>query len=401
MKNTFDFDSFKDEAKAKLKSGETDLLGKDGVLTPLLKNFLEECLDGEIEDHLGKSEKTNRKNGRGKKQVKTSLGSLEINPPRDRSGSFEPQLIQKRQTTLGTGLDKQIITLYSKGSSYEDISSYLHEMYDLDISSSAIGRITDKIIPLVQEWQSRPLSTVYPIVWLDAIHYKVREDGRVITKAVYSIIGANNEGYKEVLGLYLGENEGARFWLRVLTDLQDRGVEDIFIACIDNLNGFAEAIETVFPQTDVQLCVIHQVRNAQKYLSWRDYKVFLRDLKLVYKADTLTAAEKALNDLELTWGSKYPKVIKSWRNNWSRLSAYYKYSKPIRKLIYTTNPIESFHRQLRKITKTKGAFTSDNALMKLLYLGQESIVDKWSKKKMFGWNIIYNQLTIIFDDRMT
>jgi transposase-like protein len=401
MKNTFDFDSFKDEAKAKLKSGETDLLGKGGVLTPLLKNFLEECLDGELEDHLDTSEKSNRKNGRGKKRVKTSLGSLEINPPRDRSGSFEPQLIQKRQTTLGTGLDRQIITLYSKGSSYEDISSYLHEMYDLEISSSAIGRITDKIIPLVQEWQSRPLSAVYPIVWLDAIHYKVREDGRVITKAVYSIIGTNNEGYKEVLGLYLGENEGARFWLRVLTDLQDRGVEDILIACIDNLNGFAEAIETVFPQTDVQLCVIHQVRNAQKYLSWKDYKVFLRDLKMVYKADTLNAAEKALNELELTWEAKYPKVIESWRRNWVRLSAYYKYPKPIRKLIYTTNPIESFHRQLRKITKTKGAFTSDNALMKLLYLGQESIADKWSQKTMFGWKIIYNQLSIIFEERMT
>ncbi|MCL4149353.1 UNVERIFIED_CONTAM: hypothetical protein GTU68_065220 [Idotea baltica] len=401
MKNTFDFDSFKDEAKAKLKSGETDLLGKGGVLTPLLKNFLEECLDGELEDHLDTGEKSNRKNGRGKKRVKTSLGSVEINPPRDRSGSFEPQLIQKRQTTLGAGLDRQIITLYSKGSSYEDISSYLHEMYDLEISSSAIGRITDKIIPLVQEWQSRPLSTVYPIVWLDAIHYKVREDGRVITKAVYSIIGTNNEGYKEVLGLYLGENEGARFWLRVLTDLQDRGVEDILIACIDNLNGFAEAIETVFPQADVQLCVIHQVRNAQKYLSWKDYKVFLKDLKMVYKADTLVAAEKALNELELTWGAKYPKVIESWRRNWVRLSAYYKYPKPIRKLIYTTNPIESFHRQLRKITKTKGAFTSDNALMKLLYLGQESIADKWSQKTMFGWNTIYNQLSIIFEERMT
>lgn len=400
MQDKFDFETFKRDAKSKLKSGDLDLLGKDGVLTPLLKNFLEECLDGELEDHLDKSEKNNRKNGRGKKRVKTSLGSVDINPPRDRSGSFEPRLIPKRQTTLGSGLDKQILTLYSKGSSYEDISAYLHEMYDLDVSSSAIGRITDKIIPLVQEWQSRPLSEVYPIVWLDAIHYKVREDGRVITKAVYSIIGTNSDGYKEVLGLYLGENEGARFWLQVLTDLQDRGVEDILIACIDNLNGFAEAIETVFPQTDVQLCVIHQVRNAQKYLSWKDYKIFLKDLKQVYKADTLTAAEKALNELELTWGSKYPKIIESWRRNWSRLSAYYQYPKPIRKLIYTTNPIESFHKQLRKITKTKGAFTSDNALMKLLYLGQEAIAEKWSKKTMFGWNTIYNQLSIIFDERM-
>lgn len=400
MEDKFDFEAFKQDAKSKLKSGELDLLGKDGVLTPLLKNFIEECLDGELEEHLENSTKTNRKNGRGKKQVKTSLGSVDIQPPRDRLGSFEPQLIQKRQTTLGSGLDKQILTLYSRGSSYEDISTYLHEMYDLDISSSAIGRITDKIIPLVQEWQSRPLSEVYPIVWLDAIHYKVREDGRVITKAVYSIIGTNSDGYKEVLGLYLGENEGARFWLQVLTDLQDRGVKDILIACIDNLNGFAEAIENVFPETDVQLCVIHQVRNAQKYLSWKDYRAFLKDLKSVYKADTLSAAEKALNELELSWGNKYPKVVESWRRNWPRLSAYYQYPKPIRKLIYTTNPIESFHKQLRKITKTKGAFTSDNALMKLLYLGQESIAEKWSKNTLFGWNTIYNHLTIIFDERM-
>ena len=400
MEDSFDFESFKKKAKSKLKSGESDLLGKDGVLTPLLKNFLEECLDGELEDHLEKTKGKNRKNGRGKKRVKTSLGSLDIDPPRDRSGSFEPQLIQKRQTTLGSGLDKQILTLYSKGSSYEDISSYLHEMYDLDVSSSTIGRITDKIIPLVQDWQSRPLSSVYPIVWLDAIHYKVRQDGRVVTKAVYSIVGTNHEGYKEVLGLYLGENEGARFWLNVLTDLQDRGVQDILIACIDNLNGFAEAIETVFPLADVQLCVIHQVRNAQKYLSWKDYKPFLRELKLVYKADTLAAAQRALDDLETNWGDKYPKVIESWRRNWTRLSAYYQYPKPIRKLIYTTNPIESFHKQLRKVTKTKGAFTSDNALMKLLYLAQESIADKWSQTTMFGWNTMYNQLSIIFEDRM-
>lgn len=400
MKESFDYESFKERAKSQLKSGDSDLLGKDGVLTPLLKNFLEECLDGELEEHLENTKGTNRKNGRAKKRVKTSLGHVDIEPPRDRSGSFDPQLIQKRQTTLGSGLDRQILTLYSKGSSYEDISSYLSEMYDLDVSSSTIGRITDKIIPLVQDWQSRPLSSVYPIVWLDAIHYKVRQDGRVVTKAVYSIVGTNNEGYKEVLGLYLGENEGARFWLKVLTDLQDRGVQDILIACIDNLNGFAEAIEAIFPLADVQLCVIHQVRNAKKYLSWKDYKPFLQDLKFVYKADTLVAAEKALDELENKWGEKYPKVIESWRRNWTRLSAYYQYPKPIRKLIYTTNPIESFHRQLRKVTKTKGAFTSDNALMKLLYLAQESIADKWSQKTMFGWNTMYNQLTIIFGERM-
>lgn len=290
MKKDFDYNSFKESAKKKLKSGEEDLFGKDGVLTPLLKNFLEECLDGELEEHLDRNKTSNRKNGRGKKQVKTSLGSLEINPPRDRDGSFEPSILPKRQSTLGKNVDKQIITLYSKGSSYEDIRQCLAEMYDLDVSTSSIGRITDKIIPLVQDWQSRPLSEVYPIIWLDAIHYKVREDGRVISKAVYSIIGFNQEGYKEVLGLYLGENEGAIFWLSVLTDLQSRGVKDIFIACIDNLNGFAEVIENEFPQTQVQLCVVHQVRNSQKYLSWKDSRAFMRDLKAIYQADNLIAA---------------------------------------------------------------------------------------------------------------
>lgn len=399
-KEQFDFESFKESAKKKLQSGKTDLFGKEGVFTPLLKDFLEECLEGELDAHLSKKEPGNRRNGKSSKKVKTSLGEVEISTPRDRDSSFQPEIIGKRKSTLGSGLERQILTLYSKGSSYEDIRTYLDDMYDLDVSTSTIGRITDRIIPLVQEWQNRPLESTYPIVWLDAVHFKVRQDGMIISKAVYSIIGVNQHGYKEVLGLYLGENEGAKFWLRVLSDLQERGVEDILIACIDNLKGFSQAIETVYSQASIQLCIVHQIRNAKKYLNWNDMKAFMKDLKKVYKASSIDEAENALNQLDKTWGRQYPHIIKSWRQNWDKLSVYFSYPPQIKRLIYTTNPVESFHRQLRKITKTKGSFSSDNALMNLLYLGQKDVVKKWSEKPVFGWNTINNQLKIIFDERM-
>ena len=400
MKKEFDFEEFKEEAKQKIKSGKTDLLGKDGLFTPLLKDFLEECLEAELSDHLSTKKAGNRRNGKGSKNVKTSLGALNIQTPRDRDGSFEPVIVEKRKSTINTGLERQILTLYSRGSSYEDIRAYLEEMYDLDVSTTTIGRITDRIIPMVQEWQNRPLESVYPIVWLDAVHFKVRQDGVVINKAIYSIIGVNQHGYKEVLGLYLGENEGAKFWLRVLSDLEQRGVEDILIACIDNLKGFAEAIETVYPKAAIQLCIVHQIRNARKYLNWKDLKEFNSDLKKVYKANSIDEAEVALDELDKMWGEKYAHVIKSWRSNWVRLTVYFDYPKEIKRLIYTTNPVESFHRQLRKITKTKGTFTTDNALMKLLYLGQQNVAKKWNEKPIFGWNTINNKLKIIFEERM-
>lgn len=272
-------------------------------------------------------------------------------------------------------------------------------MYGVEASTATISRITDKILPLLQEWRNRPLEAVYPIVWLDAIHYKVRQEGRVVSKAVYCIIGLNQEGYKELLGLYIGENEGAKFWLQVLTDLNSRGLEDIFIACIDNLSGFAEAIESLYPQTEVQLCIVHQIRNSRKYIAYKDVKAFMQDLKKVYQASTKELAERNLDKLEASWGQKYPVVIKSWRNNWDRLSHYFQYAYPIRRVIYTTNIIEGFHRQLRKVTKTKGAFTSDEALMKLLYLAQEDITSKWNRP-VHNWNQTLSQLSIIFAERL-
>ncbi|MES1221432.1 MAG: IS256 family transposase [Bacteroidota bacterium] len=381
-----------------MKNGDT-LLGKEGVLTPLLKEFLEGALEGELEAHIEENEDANRKNGKGKKRVKTPVGSVDINTPRDRNGSFEPEIIPKRNKTLGVDLDRQIIALYARGASYGDIRDHLSEMYDLDVSPATISRVTDKILPLIQEWRNKPLEAVYPFVWLDAIHYKVRHEGRVVSRAVYCIIGLNQDGYKELLGMYVGENEGAKFWLQVLTDLQNRGVSDIFIACIDNLQGFADAIESIFPQAEVQLCVVHQIRNSQKYLSHKDVKAFMKDLQGVYRATTKELAERHLDQLSSNWGARYPKVIESWKKNWPRLSSYFQYNKEIRRIMYTTNIIEGFHRQLRTVTKSKGAFQSEDALMKLLFLVQETIVAKWNKP-VHNWNQTLAQLSIIFGDRL-
>jgi transposase-like protein len=397
-KQSFDFEAFKKQAASRIKKGDT-LLGKDGVFTPLLKQFLEEAMNGELEAHIEAHPEPNRKNGKGRKQVKTPVGQIEIETPRDRNGTFEPEIIAKRQKTLGVDLDRQIIALYARGASYGDIRDHLSEMYDLDVSPATISRVTDKILPLIQEWRSRPLERVYPFVWLDAIHYKVRHEGRVVNRAVYCILGLNQEGYKELLGMYIGENEGAKFWLQILTDLQNRGIEDIFIASIDNLPGFAEAIEAIFPQTEVQLCVVHQIRNSQKYLSYKDVKPFMKDLQGVYRAATKEQAERNLEQLAANWGQRYPKVIESWRKNWPRLSNYFQYVKEIRRIMYTTNIIEGFHRQLRAVTKTKGAFQSEEALMKLLFLVQENITARWNKP-VHNWNQTLAQLSIIFGERL-
>lgn len=397
-KDNFDFEQFKKTAAAKLKSGGS-LLGKEGILTPLIKEFLEESLEGELEAHLEEDPVSNRKNGKGKKRVRTSFGEVEINTPRDRKSSFDPQLIGKRKKSLGVDLDRQIIALYARGGSYSDIRDYLSEMYDLEVSTATISRITDKVLPLLQEWKGRPLEAIYPFVWLDAIHYKVRHEGRIINKAIYCILGVNQDGHKDLLGLYIGGNESAKFWLQVLTDLKNRGVEDIFIACIDNLSGFSEAIESIFPQVEIQLCIVHQIRNSKKYLAWKDVKPFMHDLKLVYKASNKDLAERNLDKLEANWGTKYPAVIDSWRRNWDRLSNYFQYTEEIRRIIYTTNIIEGFHRQLRKVTKTKGAFTSDDALMKLLFLVQDDITNKWTRP-LHNWNQTLSKLSIIFKERL-
>ena len=394
----FDFESFKSEALAKLKAGESPL-GKEGVLTPLIKAFLEEALEGELESHLSETRDSNRKNGKTKKKVRSSYGEIELSSPRDRAGSFQPKIVAKRQKNLPNDIERQIFALYARGSSMGDIRDFIEDIYGVEISPATISRITDKVLPQIEQWRSRPLESVYPFEFMDAIHYKVREDGRVVTKAVYCVIGVNQEGYRDLLGLYIGAAESAKFWMQVLTDLQTRGLEDILIACIDNLSGFVEAIGEIYPKTDVQLCVIHQIRNSRKYLSYQDTREFMADLKLVYTASSRQKAEHQLVKLDQKWGKKYPQVIGSWKRNWDQLSLYFQYSPMIRKVIYTTNAIESFHRQLRKVTKTKGSFTSDGALMKLLYLVQKDITAKW-QKPMHNWNRILGQLAILYDDRL-
>jgi transposase-like protein len=395
---SFDFKSFEQEAIKKLRSGKP-LEGKDGVLAPLIKRLVEAGLNGEMDAHLSKSKKVNRRNGKMGKQVKTAFGQVEINTPRDRSSSFDPQLLPKRQTTLGEALDHKIISLYGRGMSYSDICKHLEELYGLTVSPATLSAITDRVIEEVKTWQSRPLESVYPFLWLDAIHYKVKEDGAIKTKAVYCLIGVNREGVKDLLGLYISENEGARFWLNVLADIQNRGVKDILIACIDNLKGFAEAIETIFPQTEVQLCVVHQIRNSTRYVPYKDIKAVIKSLKEVYEALTKEQAEKGLAELEQQWGDKYPSMIKSWLNNWERLSNYFRYPKEIRRMIYTTNIIESFHSQLRKVTKSKRVFSSDMSLFKLLYLVHNNIKHGWTGP-INRWKLTYAQMMILFEQRM-
>jgi transposase-like protein len=400
MKKKINWDDFSKEAAEQIRQGKP-ITGEGGIFSPLIKQIVEAALEGELDNHLNETREieSNRRNGHTPKNLKSSLGGIEIFAPRDRNSSFEPQTIEKRQTMLPGDLEDKILGLYGLGMSYSDIQTHLKQMYGLSVSDGAINAITDRIIPAIREWQSRPLERLYPVVWMDAIHFKIREDGRVITKAVYSVLGANMKGEKEVLGLYLGQNESASFWLQVLADISQRGVEDILIACIDNLRGFADAIENIFPKTEVQLCIIHQIRNTMKYISWKQYHAFLKDLKQVYKASSLELAEHNLDILEEKWGKQYPIVIKSWRTNWNRLSQYFKYSEPIRKLVYTTNTIEGYHRMIRKITKSKGAFTSDMAMLKLVYLATVQFNKRW-KKSIKNWNSIINQICIYFDDRI-
>lgn len=394
----FNYEEFKAEAIQRLKDGK-GLVGAEGAFTPLIKSFLEEAMEGEIEEHLANQTGKNRKNGKGSKKVRTSQGMVTVNTPRDRASTFNPKILPKRTKNLPNDIERQIFALYARGSSYGDIRDFLEDMYGVEISPATISRVTDKIIPQIDEWRNRPLESVYPFVFMDAIHFKVREQGRVVTKAVYCVIGVNQEGFKDLLGLYIGQRESAKFWMQVMTDLQNRGVEDILIASVDNLSGFIEAIEAIFPKTDVQLCVIHQIRNSKKYLAHKDTKEFMSDLRGVYSAESKDKAEHSLNRLEQKWSQKYPKVIQSWRRNWENLSMYFQYSKLIRKVIYTTNIIEAFHRQLRKVTKTKGSFTSEGALMKLLFFVQRDVTAKW-QKPMHNWNQILSQLSVLYDDRL-
>ena len=331
--------------------------------------------------------------------MKSSVGEFELDVPRDRNGTFEPQFVKKHQTHMSDQIEQKILALYALGNSYAQISEHIEEFYGVHFSKATISAVTDKVIPLLKEWQQRPLENVYPFVWLDAIHYKIKENGKYITKAIYTILGVNLSGRKEILGLYLSENEGANFWLQVLTNLQHRGVEDILIASVDGLKGFPEAINAIFPQTEVQLCIVHQIRNSLKYVASKNQKEFMKDLKLVYQATSKEAAELELDRLEEKWGSKYPIVINSWRSKWENLSYYFKYPKDIRRIIYTTNIIESVHRQFRKLTKTKGAFPNENSLLKLLYMGIMNAQKKWTMP-MRNWSLTISQLAIFFEGRL-
>lgn len=377
------------------------LFGKDGAFAPMLKNFIEKALEAEMDEHLSDQERSkgNKRNGKGKKTLKSAEGNFEISTPEDRQSTFSPSIVEKRQTILADNLADKIIGMYGIGMSYRDITSHIKEMYDTDISHNVLVSITDRILPDIKAWQSRPLEEMYCILWLDAMHYKVRYEGKVVSRALYNIIGINKDGKKEVLGMYISESEGANFWLSVLTDLNNRGMKDVLIACTDNLTGFEKAILSVFPKAQVQLCVVHQIRNSLKYVASKDQKEFMRDLKPVYRAVSKEVAEEKLLALEEKWEKKYPVVIESWNRNWEQLSYYFEYTEPIRKVIYTTNTVEAFHRQVRKVTKTKGAFTNDMALMKLVYLATKNIEKKWTSP-LHNWALTVQQFYIKFGDRM-
>ncbi len=373
------------------------------ALKDLLGDTMEQMLKAELDEHLDyeygeKPLSLNTRNGSSKKTVKSSYGNIDLNIPRDREGSFEPQALKKYQKDI-SNIENQIISMYAKGMTTRDISTHIKEIYGFGISESMVSKITNKILPTIEEWQNRPLEKVYPFVFLDAIHYHVRENNIVVKKAVYIALGYNREGYKEILGMWVGENESSKYWLLVLNQLKERGLEDILIVSTDNLSGFSQAIESVYPKTEIQKCIIHQIRNSTKFVSYRDIKELMKDLKTVYKASTEELALSNLDIFEEKWGKKYPMCVNSWRNNWAELATYFKYPEGIRKLIYTTNSIENFNRQLRKVTKNKTIFPSDYALQKSLYLAMVDASSKWTSR-IRGWDQILSQLSIFFEGRI-
>ena len=388
----------------KAKSYE-DLMGKDGAIKKLLKSSLENMLETELSEHLGYEKYSysgnntgNSRNGKTSKTIKSDEGLIELKIPRDRNSTFEPAVVKKYEKTIGP-IENKIISMYAKGMTTRDIQSHVEEIYGLEVSATTISRITDSIVIHAKEWQSRPLEEIYPIVFFDAIHYKVREDGQVRSKAAYTCLSVDLEGQKDMLGIWVGEAEGANYWLGVMTELRNRGVQDILISAVDGLKGFPEAIESVFPGCEVQQCVIHQIRNTIKYVASKNQKEFMKDLKPVYKAPTEEAGLLALDKLEEKWGKKYPYPINSWRNNWKHLAVFFKYPDEIRKVIYTTNAVENLHRQFRKVTKNRSLFPNDDALVKMLYLAYKDISKKWTMP-IRDWAFIFSQFSIIFDKRL-
>lgn len=382
-----------------------DLIGENGLLKQLTKRLVERALEAEMAEHLGhgKNEpvanpKGNTRNGKSRKTLKGEFGKLPIDIPRDRDGSFEPQIVPKHQTRW-TGFDDKILSLYARGMTVREIQAHLEEMYGAEVSPTLISTVTDAVIDEAKAWQSCPLDALYPIVYLDCIHVKSRDAGAVKVKAVYLALGIDLTGNKQLLGLWIAQTEGAKFWLQVVTELKNRGVQDIFIACVDGLKGFPEAIESVYPQTAVQLCVVHMVRHSLNYVSWKMRKAVAADLRTVYAAATLEAATAALHEFEQKWGADYPPIVQSWRRNWERITPFFDYPPEIRKVIYTTNAIESVNMSLRKVTKNRGSFPSDEALLKLFYLALRNISKKWTMP-IRDWKAALTRFTIQFEDRM-
>lgn len=401
-------DKMIEQLKADLSKAKNyeDLMGKDGAIKKLITQSLEQMLESELTEHLGYEKHSsegrntgNSRNGKTHKTLKNDNGEIEITVPRDRNGEFDPVIVKKYERTIGPIEDK-IISMYAKGMTTRDIQSHIQEMYGLDVSATLVSNITDKIVHIATEWQNRPLEGIYPIVFFDAIHYKVRDDSKkVVSKAAYTCLGVELNGRKDLLGLWVGEAEGANFWLSVLTELRNRGVKDILIACIDGLKGFPDAIQTVFPKTEIQLCVIHQIRNTLKYIASKDQKEFMKQLKTVYSSPTEEAALENLELLEGTWSKKYSLALKSWRANWNNLATFFKYPEEIRTIIYTTNAVESVHRQFRKVTKARSLFPNDDALKKILYLAYRDLSKKWTMP-IRNWSIVLSNFSIIFEQRL-
>ncbi len=375
-----------------------------GFLRDLTKDVLETLYQGELTSHLGyekheqNTENENSRNGYGSKKVRSSHGEIELEPPRDRKGTFDPKIVSKGQKDI-SGIETKVISMYARGMSTRDIQDHIKDIYGYNLSPATISAITDKVIENAKEWQSRPLKKVYPIVFMDGIVVKLRVDGVIKNVTVYVVLGIDINGHKSCLGLYVADSESAKYWLSVMNELKNRGVEDIFIFAVDNLSGISDAINTAFPKSEIQKCIVHQIRNSLKYVPWKERKKVANDLKKIYKASSKKEGEKQLDNFEDKWGDKYHHIGKSWRDNWSELSVFFKYPPSIRKLIYTTNPIESFHRTVRKGIKTKSSFTTEDSLLKLFYLIIQNVEEKWTQR-IRKWGEIYSQLSIYFEERM-
>lgn len=395
-----------EQMKAFIKENNIQTVGDiQSVLKELFAETLQGMLEAEMDTHLGyekhddaSKDTDNRRNGHSQKSLRSDYGEVDIDIPRDRESDFDPVIVKKNQRNV-TGIEDQIIALYSKGISTRDIQCHLEQLYGIDVSPTLISNITNKIMPTIKEWQSRPLQKTYAVVFLDAIHYKVKQDGVIVNKASYMVIGIDMDGQKDVLGIWIGENETAKFWLVVLNELKNRGVEDILIISVDNLKGFNEAISACYPKTEIQKCIVHQIRNSVRYVNYRDLKKVTGALKPIYAAPSEAAGLEALEEFNTVWGEKYPLIVSSWRNNWPELSTFFKYPPQIRKIIYTTNIIESYHRQLRKVTKGKTIFPTDDSLLKMLYLVTQDVMKKWTGR-VHNWGQILLQLSVFFPDRV-